>query len=277
MTKKTTILFMFILIVAFVGCKKSADVPVVPVTPAAGLQVSSFEVTAERADPASAQAIIEGASSTLGDTSLGYLYTINLGVAESMGGTATVTSVVFNFLNNGTSFGSYSPDVTSVFSNATISAGNNVMGTEKRVSAGNDDPYADEIIVEVTYTDGKGATKVATSSYTGPQYKDADIVVVPGTVSTERLLGILFANVDVINQGTRDATSYTVILTFFDSTDSMVNGLIKEMNQPLAVNAGKSLTGICITTYTDLAYYEWRTTWTKSNGEVMSKSGRESL
>ncbi len=261
--------------IMFFSCKKSAEVPEVN---AANLEVSSFAVTGERDEVRSSQEKITSVSTPSGDTAAGYVYTITLGVTETIGGIATINSVNFSFYNNGDLFGTYTPDVTSVFNNTRISAGTTVMANEKRVASAADDPYADEIRVEIGYTDETAAAKTTTATYNGPQYQDADLVVVQGSVSLYRLYGVVYGEADVKNRGTRDATSYTLILHFYDSSDSMINLMIKEMNETLRVNGRKTVTGVCTTSaFNEVVSYRWRVQWTKADGTTTSKCGKGTL
>jgi hypothetical protein len=278
MTKILISFLIFVQVGMFIGCKKSST-EIVPEVKSANLEVSSFAVVAERDDLASAQAQISSISIPSGNSGAGYLYIINLGVAETIGGNATVTSVVFSFYNNGDLFGTYTPDVTSLFASSRINAGTNVTANEKRVAAGADSPYADEIRVEITYTDGKGVTKTATATYNGPQYKDADIVFIDETLTAFYFLGFPFAGGDIENRGSRDAANCTLTLKFYDESSTMVNLMDQDVDVTLLVNGRRYVEGICtyVLSWDVVKYYSWEVQWTKADGTAMTKSGSGTL
>jgi hypothetical protein len=272
MTKFLIIFLMIAQVVMFVGCKSSTEA--VPEVKSANLEVSGFAVVAERDNLGSAQAQISSVSIPAGNSEAGYVYTINMSVAETIGGNATVTGVTFTFANNGDVFGTYSPDVTSVFTSSRITAGSNVSATEKRVAGGTDDPYADEIVVEITYTDEKGATKTATATYNGPQYEDADIVFIGDTLTTYYFLGFNMAGGDIENRGSRDAANCTLILKFYDESGAMINLMDRDVNVTLPINGRRYVEGVCnfVITWSRARYYDWQVQWTKADGTAMSKS-----
>jgi len=277
---KYNLIFLLIVIqiITFVGCKKSSDATPEPEVQSANLEVSSFTVVGERDEAASAEAQISSFSVPSGDSTAGYVYTINLSIAETRGVNATVTSIEFSFYNEGTLFGTYTPEVTSMFSSSQIGAGTNVAANEKRVASGTDDPYADEIQVVINYTDGTSVAKTATATYNGPQYEDADIYIVEGTVKVYRLLGLIFAEADVENRGTRDATSYTLLLYFYDSSNTLVNLMIKEVYDTLPINGRSTVEGLCTTSlFKEIVAYTWQVSWTKADGTQMSKRGNGTL